>query len=127
MKKRQRIVVTALLCATFSMVTTVRGNEGLRMQVTPAVSLEPAVLTVRVSVEPSADNRVLHIVAESQDFFRSSEVQLDGERGAPLNVFEFRNLPTGLYHVTSVLTGASGRRSTAFGLARVEAAVGNRR
>ena len=127
MKKRQRIVLTALLCATFSMVATVRGNEGLRMQVTPAVSLEPAVLTVRVSVEPSADNRVLQIVAESKDFFRRSEVQIDGERGAPLNVFEFRNLPTGLYHVTSVLTGASGRRATAFSLARVEPALGRRR
>jgi len=127
MKKRQRIVVTALLCAMFSMVATVRGNERLRMQVTPAVSLEPAVLTVRVSVEPSADNRFLQTIAESPDMYRSSEVPINGERAAPLNVFEFRNLPAGLYRVTSVLTGASGRRSTAFGLARVESSVGNRR
>src|SRR5262245_7725553 len=127
MKKRQRIVVTGLLCATFLMVATVRGHEGLRMQVTPAVSLEPAVLTVRVSIEPSADNRVLQIIAESADFFRSSEVQINGEHAAPLNVFEFRNLPTGLYHVTSVLTGVSGRRATAFKLARVEPALGRRR
>jgi hypothetical protein len=127
MKTRQRIVVTALLCATFSMVSTVRGSEGLRMHVTPAVCLAPAVLTVRVTVEPAADNRLLQITAESRDFFRSSEVQVNGDQAAPLNVFEFRNMPKGLYHVTSVLTGVGGRRATAFGLARVEPAPGPRR
>ncbi len=97
------------------------------MQVTPAVSLEPAVLTVRVSVEPSADNRHLQIIAESPTFYRSSEVQIDGEHAAPLSVFQFRNLPTGLYQVTSVLTGAGGRRATALKLARVDPAPGHKR
>jgi hypothetical protein len=103
------------------------GGEPLRMQLFPAVAREPAVLTVRVTVEAADENRVLQVVAESPTFYRSSEVQVDGKRSAPLNVFEFRNVPTGVYHVTSVLIGSHGQRATAFRVARVEPAVGSRR
>src|SRR5262245_37847418 len=103
MNRRQRLV--ALLCASFALAAPLSGNDTLKMQVWPAIQREPAVLTVRVTVEPSADNRLLQIVAESSSYFRRSEVPIDGDRSAPLNVFEFRNLPTGLYQVTSVLVG----------------------
>jgi hypothetical protein len=122
MNRRQRLV--AFFCTSFAIATPLSGNDALRMQVWPAVSREPAVLTVRVTVPPSADNRMLQIVAESRNFFRRSEVQIDGDQAAPLNVFEFRNLPTGTYQVTSVLVGAHGQRATATGLARVEPATG---
>jgi hypothetical protein len=122
MNRRQRLV--ALLCASFALTTPLSGNDALKMQVWPAIQREPAVLTVRVSVEPSADNRMLQIVAESSSYFRRSEVQMDGERSAPLNVFEFRNLPTGLYQVTSALIGPHGQRATATRVAKVEPATG---
>jgi hypothetical protein len=41
-----------------------------------------------------------------------------------LNVFEFRNLPAGLYQVTGVLLGSRGRRATVSRLARVEPPFG---
>ena len=95
------------------------------MQVSPAVSRAPAVVTVRVTVEPAAENRTLEITAESPAFFRSSQVQLEGERGAPVNVFQFRNLPTGLYQVTGVLVGTHGPRATVTRLAKVEPSPGS--
>jgi hypothetical protein len=122
MNRRQRLV--ALLCASCALATPLSGNDALRMQVWPAIQRAPAVLTVRVSVEPSVDNRMLQIVAESSSYFRRSEVQMDGERSAALNVFEFRNLPTGLYQVTSVLIGPHGQRATATRVAKVEPATG---
>ncbi|MBI3493477.1 MAG: hypothetical protein HY047_17105 [Acidobacteria bacterium] len=91
------------------------------------MSRAPALLTVRVTVEAAADNRVLQVVAESSDFYRSSQVQIGGANATPLNVFEFRNLPTGLYQVTGVLVGVHGPRATVTRLAKVDPSVGSAR
>jgi len=120
--------IAALTCVCIGLATnSLRGAEPLRVQVSPPVSRAPALLTVRVSIEATADNRALQVVAESPDFYRSSEISIDGTNAAPLNVFEFRNLPTGLYQVTSTLIGAHGTRATILKLAKVEPAVGSSR
>ena len=94
------------------------------MRVSPAVAMAPGFLTVRVSVEAAAENRTLQVVAESPDFYRSSQIQLDGAHAAPITVFEFRNLPSGLYQVTGVLVGVNGPRATVGGLAKVQPSPG---
>ena len=94
------------------------------MQVSPAIGRAPADVTVRVSLEADSNNRWLEVIAESADFYRSSRIQIDGANTPPLNVFEFRNLPTGLYQVTGVLVGAHGRRAEVSRLARVEPPFG---
>ena len=43
-----------------------------------------------------ARDRALRVVAESDTFYRSSEVQLDGADSDGVNTFEFRDLPSGL-------------------------------
>jgi hypothetical protein len=114
------VMMVCLLAGTGSL----NGGDTLRLQVSPAVSRAPAVLTVRVNVEASADNRLLEVVAESPDFYRSSQIQIDGANAAPVNTFEFRNLPPGFYRVTGVLVGVHGRRGLVFGLAKVEPPFG---
>ena len=117
----RNLYVFGLACAGLVSVPDVlTGGEALRMQVSPAVSRAPAVLTVRVTVEPTPGNRTLEIVAESGGFFRSSQIEIDGERSARLNVFQFRNLPSGVYQVTGVLVGDHGRRATVMRVAKVE-------
>jgi hypothetical protein len=64
------------------------------------------------------------VIAESPDFYRSSEIQIDGANTPPLAVFEFRNLPTGMYQVTGVLVGAHGRRALISRRAKVEPTFG---
>ena len=118
----------ALVAAWLTLTgTRLSGDEPLRMQLSPAVSREPAVLTIRVTVEPADENRVLQVVAESSTFYRSSEVQIDGRHAAPLNVFQFRNVPTGVYRVTSLLIGTHGQRASALRVARVAPAPGSGR
>ena len=102
----------------------VDGGEPLRMKVSPTTVMAPGFLTVRVNVEAAPENRMLQVVAESADFYRSSEIQLDGARANPLSVFEFRNLPSGLYEVTSVLVGVNGRRASVGQFANVQPALG---
>ena len=79
----------------------------------------PGFLTVQASVETDADNRLLQVVAESPDFYRSSQIQLDGANAPRVKVIEFRNLPTGLYQVTGTLIGTQGPRATVLRIANV--------
>jgi hypothetical protein len=106
--------------------SALNGGEALRMQVSPAIQRAPAMLTVRVMVESSDENRLLQVVAESPTFYRSSEVQMDGVNAPPLKVFQFRGLPTGRYEVTGVLVGAQGRRAMISRVAEVVPSPGER-
>jgi hypothetical protein len=102
----------------------VSGSEALKMHVTPSISRAPALLTVRVSVRAAADDHALRVVAESADFYRSSEIPIDGLHNPPLTVFEFPNVPAGQYTLTSVLVGPRGPRASVIQLARVEPPFG---
>ena len=83
-------------------------GERMSMKVYPAVAFAPANLIVRAMVIADADNRALQIIAESPDFYRSSMVQLEGDRSARTSMFEFRSLPPGHYEVRANLFGANG-------------------
>jgi hypothetical protein len=85
-----------------------RDRERLAVRVTPAVSLAPANLVVRAVVDADSANRAIQISAESEDFYRSSEISLDGDRAPRTSQFEFRSLPPGSYEVRAVLIGSMG-------------------
>ena len=124
MKKYRQPALLLGICLLLA-ASALDGHEPLQMQVSPRITLEPGFLTVRVRVEAAADNRTLQVVAESADFYRSSEIPLDGVHAAPLAVFVFPNLPSGLYQVTGLLGGVKGRRATVGGVARVQASTGS--
>jgi hypothetical protein len=84
-------------------------DQAITMTVSPRQSLAPTNLSVRLRIEPDADNRVLQVVADSGGFYRSSEISLDGERSARSAVVEFRDVPSGEYEVYGVLLDAAGR------------------
>jgi len=93
------------------MTTTVAGaKERISMQVSPAMSFAPANLLIRTRVEPDADNRAMEVIAESGEFYRSSAIQLEGDRAPRTVTFEFRSLPPGEYQVTAVVIGTDGQR-----------------
>ncbi len=89
------------------------------------MSIAPGFVTVQVSIEGDPQNRLLEVVAESPDFYRSSQIQLDGSDAPRLSVIEFRDLPTGLYQVTGTLIGTHGTRATASRLAKVAPSPGS--
>jgi hypothetical protein len=88
-------------------------GERIMIKVSPAVSFAPANLIVRTMIAADADNRAIEIIAESTDFYRSSEVQLDGDKAPRTTMFEFRSLPSGTYEVRANLIGA-GRQQRAW-------------
>ena len=124
MKRHRQPALLLGICLLLA-ASALDGPAPLQMRVSPRIALAPGFLTVRVRVEAAADNRTLQVVAESADFYRSSEIPLDGVHAAPLAVFEFRNLPSGLYQVTGFLGGVQGRRATVGEVAQVQATTGN--
>ena len=80
------------------------------LKVSPAVSFAPANLVIRAMVAADDQNRFIEITAESDDFYRSSEIQLEGDRAARTTTFEFRSLPQGTYEVRAKLFGADGQQ-----------------
>ena len=105
------MTVRAALLGILMLTTTLPlgAGERITMKVSPAVAFAPANLIVRATVIADADNRAVQIIAESEDFYRSSEIQLEGDRAARISTFEFRSLPPGTYEVRANLIGADGQ------------------
>ena len=85
-------------------------GERLTLRVSPAVSFAPANLVVRATIQADRANRSVEVVAESNDFYRASEIELDGENAPRTNTFEFRSLPSGTYEVRVTVRGDSGQQ-----------------
>jgi hypothetical protein len=83
----------------------------LNVRVSPAMAHAPADLYIYVSVARRPENRLLRVTAESEDFFRSSDTQLDGQYSARVTVVRFRELPPGGYEIKAELIVSSGRTS----------------
>jgi hypothetical protein len=100
----------ATLFGILMLITTLPmgASERITMKVSPSVAFAPANLIVRTMIEADQENRAVEIIAESADFYRSSQIQLEGDRAARTSMFEFRSLPPGTYEVRALLIGAGG-------------------
>ena len=105
MLKSLRYGMFALAIASAAPVVA---TEPVSLDVTPAVSFAPAEVRVRIRVEPNATNRVMKVVADSDSFYRSSTIQLDGDHAPLTTQLQFRGLPRGEYDVTATVIGSDG-------------------
>ena len=120
------LIATGFAGALLVAVPSLNAGGALQLRVTPTMTRSPALITARVMLDTVADDRYLQVAAESEDYYTSSQVQLDGSGHASVRVVEFRNLPTGLYQITAVLVGTHGPRASAMSLARVAPSPGAR-
>jgi hypothetical protein len=107
MKNRLMLAAATVIGLMFATTPTAAG-EKLTLRVTPNVSSAPSTVIVRAYVTPDAKNRYLLVEADSGSFFRSSEIQLDGEKAPALTEFRLASLPSGEYTVTAVLKDNKG-------------------
>ncbi len=91
-------------------------RQKLTVRVTPLVRLIRGDARGMAIVPRHADNRLLRVILESEDYYRLSEIQLEGE-DAPLTYpLHWRDLPPGSYCVTVQVYGTTGLRgSTSIG------------
>ena len=102
--------VPAILCC-FLLATSglsLRAGGKVSLKASPEVSFAPAHLIVRTTIEPDPDNRALEIVIDSQDFYRSSTIQLEGDQAPRTSVVEFRGVPGGNYEISARVLGQGG-------------------
>ena len=104
---KARIVLFGILMATTTL--PLGAGEPITMRVSPAVAFAPANLIVRATIAADSENRAVVVTADSADFYRASEMQLNGEQAPRTNTFEFRSLPPGSYEVRAILIGSDGR------------------
>jgi hypothetical protein len=78
---------------------SVTDGPSLRSQVRPSVAKAPAEVRIEVWIASHAQNRTLEIEVGSDNFFRSSEIALDGAQAAHAFTVEYRSIPAGEYEV----------------------------
>ena len=105
---RYRVVV--FICSVTALLGVIGGgaDNRLRIEVWPHVSTAPANVRVRAIVPPNAENRALHVSADSGDFFRSSYVPLAGIDAAAVTETMIKNLPGGSYEIAVTLVDRQG-------------------
>jgi hypothetical protein len=121
-----KLSVLAVMFAVAITVPGVGAGPRVAIRVSPAMAFAPALVTVRATIEPSDDNRMLTIEVDSSTYSRTSEIPLEGKNAQRTNVIELKDVPTGLYEVRAVLVGPSGPIARTMQLVKVEPAPGSR-
>ena len=122
----KRFFLIALLGA-LAVGPQLTGSQRVAIRVSPAVAMEPAFLTIRAIVEPSDENRKLTVTIDSAGYSSSSDIPLEGRSSARLNVLEIRDVPSGLYEVSAVVSGPKGPLATTMQLVKIQPAPGRSR
>jgi hypothetical protein len=105
-----RTVVLAAACVGLS-PGLVRSDEKLSIRVNPTMAMAPAFVIVRAVIAADQDNRALDVIAESDDFYTSSQVPLNGTLSPRMKEVRFEGLPAGEYQIRAILVGSQGHRA----------------
>jgi hypothetical protein len=60
-------------------------------------------MLVQVLVTRDAENEWMKVTAESEDYYSSSEMALEGEYSPRVKVIRFRGVPAGWYEITGTV------------------------
>jgi hypothetical protein len=84
--------------------------DPLTLRLTPRFVSAPGYLRSLVRVTPNAENRVLRVEIDSERYYRSSEIELDGASAPESHFIDFKAVPAGHYRLTVTVMSSSGPR-----------------
>ncbi len=98
------------LCVLVLVLVVANANAGskLTLQIRPTIALEPATVLVRTRVEADRLNRSMEVTADSEEYYRSSVVDMDGENAPTTDSFTFKNMPAGTYEIRVIVRDSAG-------------------
>jgi hypothetical protein len=97
--KRLTCVTAVLLGLTSLTSPYLPAKEVVEIKIRGHFYPAPATVPITIAVEPGEDNRALTVEMDSDDFYRSSTIDLDGKNEKRLHMIEFKSLPAGEYMV----------------------------
>jgi hypothetical protein len=107
----RRILCLALLVSVPVVMSGDMGralDDRLELRVRPKMAPSPGWFRATAMVERHASNRRLTFAAESEDYYRSSSISLDGAESARTHSVTFQQLPPGKYDITVILERNDG-------------------
>jgi hypothetical protein len=107
-KSIRRVAGAVLILAGAGAPLNSTAAENVGLNIHPRVAQAPATVRVLATVERSIENRELRVTAESELYFRSSTVQLDGDQASRTHTFRFGSLPPGEYEIAAVVRTRDG-------------------
>ncbi len=113
------LVAVVLALVGISAPRRTAAAEGLVLAITPAYATAPGFIRVTATIDVSSENRYLEIVADSEGFFRSSRIPLNGAAAPRRTVVMLQNLPPGEYEIRGVVEGSAGVRAACVRTARI--------
>jgi hypothetical protein len=100
----------ALCLLTLTLATPSAGaDDRVKMYLSVGAAMAPANVYIQTILERSQNNRSIRVVAESDLFYSSSTISLDGEHAPRINTVRLAQLPAGLYIASVSVTGVGGR------------------
>jgi hypothetical protein len=102
-----KILITAVLA--FLTMSPLGAGERLTIRVAPRMATAPASLIVHAVAERDPANRALQIQVTSDDYYRSSLMQLDGDEAPRTTTVRYDGVPGGAYEVRVTLFGSDGK------------------
>lgn len=124
MLQRALLTIVVLLAAAGAGVTAPEKAREPSILADPAVSPEPGWVELKIRIDPDAADRALTVELDSRDFFRSSQITLNGARSLSTYWLRFDDLPAGDYVVRVALERSDGAPLTAVSKFRVVGASG---
>ena len=86
-------------------------ERAVTVRVSPSFAIEGSPVQAMVRVARHSENRMLQITVDSENYYRSSEIQLDGDSGAVTHYLPMSSLPAGDYAFLAVVYGTHGERA----------------
>jgi hypothetical protein len=109
---RWRIALGAAVAAGVLTAGTAEAQgQGVEVRVSSRFAVAQETVRSLVRVAPHPDNRLLRVAIDSPDFFRSSDVPLEGALAARNHFFAWKALPPGSYELVVIVMGADGPRT----------------
>ena len=88
-----------------------KSDSPVTVRLSPVFAIEGSPVRAMVRVVPNSDNRLLRIMVDSENYFRSSDVELNGDDAATTHYLALNSLPAGEYFFIAVVYGTHGERA----------------
>jgi hypothetical protein len=98
------------LLAPQTILSSDEPEPALELRLATRFAFAPASVQALIRVLPHADNRVLRVLIDGEQFTRSSDTQLEGADAAKHYFFTWQSLPPGTYSIVATVYGSLGVR-----------------